>query len=210
MGKRERGNPVSLDSLIDIITCVVGVLVMIIMLTGVDAAQTKVLIPTPMEVPSDKRSTFIECRNNQLFLVPVAQINDMANEELRKIARQVKGDTRKMMDLLATSTIETDSYTVDLTYALLVQFALKPKPGAPGYVIKDPRKEMPTDWFGKIVSAVDRNEEIITFLVRDDSYEVFKKARAVAWIKGIDVSYELLDVSDPLKFGLGGTHVGIQ
>ena len=46
---------------------------------------------------------------------------------------------------------------------------------------------------------------MLSFVVRDDSFEVFKYARALAGIHNIDVSYELLDASQPIKFGLGGT-----
>jgi len=194
-----------MDSFLDIMTCLVGVLMLIIILTGIDASQIKVLIPTPIEQPSDKRPVFIECRNNQLFKIPVEEINTATSEKLREIARLVQGDTRQMMDMLSTASVETDAYTVDLTYALLAQFALAPKPGAQGYDLKSVNAEKATDWFGKIVSEVDPQREIITFLVRDDSYEVFKKARAVAWIRSIQCSYELLDQRDPIKFGLGGS-----
>jgi hypothetical protein len=205
MAKRVRGMSLNLDSFIDILTCLVGLLVLIIIMTGIDAAQIKVLIPTPIESPTDKRPIFIECRNNQLFHIPVEQINQMASDELRKIAEQVRGDTNLLLDRLKDAQVETDSYTVDLTYTLLAQFALRPKPNAQGYELKDIQSEKPTDWFGQIVSRVNKDEELITFLVRDDSYSVFKRARALAWLQKINVSYELLDVKDAIKFGLGGT-----
>jgi len=204
MAKKDRGESVNLDSFLDIMTCLVGVLVLIIILTGVDASQIKVLIPTPIEQPSDKRPVFIECRNNRLFHIPVDDIEKRSSERLRELAREVQGDTRELMNRLATAVLETDSYTVDLTYALLAQFALRPKPGAEGYALRNVKAEKDTDWFGKILNSIDPEEEIITFLVRDDSYGVFKKARALAWIRKIQVSYELLDVRDPIKFGLGG------
>ena len=203
--KKDRGASVNLDSFLDIMTCLVGVLVLIIILTGVDASQIKMLVPTPMGVKSDKRPIFIECRGNRMFHIPIEEINERANEELRNQARLVKGDTRKLMERLATASVETDSYLVDLTYALLAQFALKPKYGAPGYELADIKQEGPQDWFGAILSKVNPEEEMVTFLVRDDSFEVFKKARALAWVQQIKCSYELLDERDPLKFGLGGT-----
>ena len=45
----------------------------------------------------------------------------------------------------------------------------------------------------------------LAFLVRDDSYTVFKRARALAWNQKAEVSYELLDTQAPIKFGLGGS-----
>jgi hypothetical protein len=46
---------------------------------------------------------------------------------------------------------------------------------------------------------------MLAFLVRDDSFEVFACARILAQTEQIDVSYELLGVDDPIKFGLGGS-----
>ncbi len=71
MGKKSRGDAVNLDSFLDIMTCLVGVLVLIIILTGVDASQIKMLVPTPMRTETDKRPVFVECRHNQLFPIPV-------------------------------------------------------------------------------------------------------------------------------------------
>ena len=50
MGKKKKAEEasISMDSFLDILTCLVGVLMLIIILTSIDASQTKVLIPTPM------------------------------------------------------------------------------------------------------------------------------------------------------------------
>jgi hypothetical protein len=45
---------------------------------------------------------------------------------------------------------------------------------------------------------------MLSFLVRDDSYGVFKRARHLAWKWEVEVSYDLLDLQDIVKFGLGG------
>ena len=62
MGKKKRGQAVVLDSFLDLMTCMLGVLMLIILLTGVDAAQIKVLIPTPIAHSTDKKPVFVECR----------------------------------------------------------------------------------------------------------------------------------------------------
>lgn len=207
MGKKTKGASVNLDSFLDIMCCLVGVLVFIILLTGIDAAQIKVLIPTPMERDDlSKTPVFIECRNNQLYKVDYKELLGMAEKALEEIAVEAKGDTAEMLRLLSTRKLESKQYSFDLTYALLGQVALMPLPDGPaGYSLKVASDEKAGDWFGRILGALDLENEMLTFIVRDDSFAVFKKARAVAWTQKADVSYELLDVGDPLKFGLGGS-----
>jgi len=205
MGKKNRGNPVNLDSFLDLMTCMLGIIILMILLTGIDASQIKVLVPTPMEQPTDKRPIFIECRNNELFLVPIEDITRMVYDEMGALAEKAKGDQAAFAQLLEKAVVKTDSHQIDLAFALISQFALQPLPGVSGYRLESIQSETTNDWFGKILGGVKKDDEIITFLVRDDSYKVFKKARALAWIANVQVSCELLDVSEPIKFGLGGT-----
>lgn len=205
MARKKRGQGVVLDSFLDIMTCMLGVLMLIILLTGVDAAQIKVLIPTPIAHSSDKKQLFIECREDQLFLVPVAELRQLAQKELNDISQEAGGDMTQLLSRLAESSARTAEYKVDLTYALLGKFAIVSLPGAKGYRLLDTSKEKATDWYGRILTTLDGEKEMLTFLVRDDSFTVFKRARGLAWARKIEVSYELLDSEEPVKFGLGGS-----
>ena len=205
MAKKGSGDTeINLDSFLDIMTCLVGVLVLIIILTGVDASQIKVLIPTPMEYSSDKRPHFLECRNNQLFMIPLADIRTKADNTLKSIAEEAAGDPEKLLSTLSQTTVKIEHYEVDLTYLLLGQLAIVPIPDSSGYPLEDYRSEGPNDWFGRVLSTLNKEEEMLTFLVRDDSFRVFKIARALAWIDNVEVTYELLGVDEPIKFGLMG------
>lgn len=210
MGKRKRAQAVVLDSFLDLMTCMLGVLMLIILLTGVDAAQIKVLIPTPIAHSTDKKPVFVECREEQLFAVPLAELRQLAQAELNKISKEAKGDTAQMLKQLANASAKTEFYQVDLTYALLGQFAIIPVPDAKGYLLQDVAKERATDWYGRILTGLNSEKEMLSFLVRDDSYDVFKRARGLAWARKIEVSYELLDSQAPIKFGLGGSRALAQ
>ena len=206
MGRRKkRAASVVLDSFLDIMTCILGVMMLIILMTGVDAAQIKVLIPTPLQHPTSMKPIFVECRNEELFLVPVAELREVAREELRRITQAASGDQMKLLQLLSEARAETDAYSVDLIYAPVGQFAIVPKPDVRGYRLENMAAERATDWFGRILTGMNPEEEMLSFLVRDDSYNVFKRARGLAWAQKVEVSYELMDVEDPIKFGLGGS-----
>jgi len=199
-----QSSDVNLDSFLDIMTCLVGCLVLILILTSIDASQVKVLIPTPMEHETDKRPIYIECRDNELFRVPVMELRKLSNEKLNEMAVEADGDTGKMLRLMSETPVRGEQYTVDLEFSLVGQFAVEPISGIKGYRLIDMNSEKQSDWFGRILKDMNKESEMLSFLVRDDSFEVFKQARALAWLDKAEVSYELLDVQDTIKFGLGG------
>lgn len=201
---KARGASVNLDSFLDIMTCLVGVLVLIIILTGLDAAQIRVLIPTPMQYDSPKRPIFIEARNNQLFLIPLEEFQAKADAEIRRISEEARGDMGRVLSLIGDSALETDDYLLDLTFFMVGQFGLRPRPGVEGYDLTNWEDETRHDWFGQIIYEMDLEEQMLSFLVRDDSFDVFKVARHLAWLSDIDVAYELLDMEDVIRFGFLG------
>ena len=110
--RRKKKKNAPFNSFIDVMTCLAGALVLIILLVITQIQEVKVVIPTPMEHKSSKKPVFIECRNGR--------------------------------------------------------------------------------------------QEMLTFIVRDDSFFVFKTARALAWVNDIDASWFLLPHDVPLKFGMQG------
>lgn len=202
--KRRRDIPTALDPLMNVIACALGLLLLVVLLASVHASRLQVLVPTPMEYLSKKTQVFIECRNNELFKVPLAELRRLANEKFKAVTQESGGDPDEILRQLPQLSVQTEMYRVDLTYALLGQFAIVPLPGVKGYTLEDAAKETATDWFGRVLTGVDKKKEMLAFLVRDDSFEVFARARLLAQSEQIDVSYELLAVDDPIKFGLGG------
>jgi hypothetical protein len=205
MGKKgDGGASVNLDSFLDIMTCLVGVLVLIIILTGLDASQIRVLIPTPMEYETDKRPIFIEARDDQLYRVPVGELQQLADQGLQQLSDEARGNMERLMQLMQEIELGTGGYRIDLSYFMVGQFAIMPLPDVPGYTLPDWSEEGPDDWYGRILEGMNKEEEMLTFIVRDDSYSVFKRARHLAWNQKADVAYQLLDPEEPLKFGLMG------
>ncbi len=213
--KKEEGASVNMDSFLDILTCLVGVLVLIIILTSIDAAQTKLLISTPMATRTDMRMIFIECRDDQLFHIPLEEIQEMVEEEFMRLDRTLTGDPREMTEALRSLAIETETYVVDSQYALVGQIALSPKEGLVGEDLSSVNMQMLDQmvipgWFGELLKGADKNTDLLTFLVRDDSFAIFRRARAIAWVFQLKVAYELMPQHVPIIFGLGGEFVFAQ
>lgn len=203
MAKRTRGAAIVLDSFLDIMTCMLGVLMLIILLTSIDASQIKILIPTPFAHATEKKPIYLECRNGSLFLVPLVELREKAEAELKRIVDEAQGDSLQMLAALSDARVRDEGYEVDLRYALVGQVALTPLPDAKGYVIQSAAQETASTWFGRILTGLDKQKEMLAFFVRDDSFDVFKRARALAWAHKVEVSYELLSASDPIRLGLG-------
>ncbi|HMO49537.1 MAG TPA: hypothetical protein PKE26_03555 [Kiritimatiellia bacterium] len=199
---KKRDNGVSLDSFLDILTCLQGVLMLIIITTGIDAAQTKVMVATPIELAGNELPIFIECRNNQLFRVPVDEAREAVAAKQLEIMRARRAATGggNIMESIGSADIDIGDYVVDFTRFLSGQIALMPKDEAEGYQFSVAERETPTNWFGRIVAEMDPENQRLNFLVRDDSFEIFKLARFVAWTKNIKVTYSLIPRNDPLIF----------
>jgi len=201
---KQKGASVNLDSFLDIMTCLVGVLVLIIILTGLDASQIRMLIPTPMQYESDKQPIFIEARGNQLYRIPLQELQQLADDGIRDLGARAEGSMERLMRLLQEIELGTDGYIIDLSYFMVGQFAVRPQEGIPGYELVDWERETVRDWFGAILNGMNPEEQMIAFLVRDDSFDVFKRARHLAWTQNADVSYELLDADEPIRIGMMG------
>ncbi|MEM7395265.1 MAG: hypothetical protein AAF492_23270, partial [Verrucomicrobiota bacterium] len=163
-----------------------------------------------MEYDSDKRPLFIECRNNELFLIPLEELNTIADSTLNKIAAKEHINTKDIYRIAAeTSDAKSDHYVVDLTYRLIGQTVIDPIPDVAGYPLAAKYGpggdgEPEDGWYMKIISEFNKDDQMLSFIVRDDSFRVFKIARALAWMERIDVSYELLPNGEQIKFGIFG------
>ncbi len=197
------------NSFIDIMTCLAGILILIILLVIVQIQEVRVLIPTPMERVSDKAPIFIEARNNMLYTINIDRIKERietAIAELTERSTDPDGrlNQREFLRQLGMTQVEDEGHIVDLSFSLIGQYALRPNPEILGYQLPEIAKERDTDWFGSIIRAIDRDREMITFIVRDDSFDVFRNARALAWIADVEVSWHLVPYNEPIKFGLSG------
>ncbi|NCC52382.1 MAG: hypothetical protein EOM20_14350 [Spartobacteria bacterium] len=203
-----KGASINLDSFLDIMTCLVGVLVLILILTSLDAGQIKVLIQTPMEKETSKQRVTLECANNQLYFIDLPglrrKVQEALDSEAPKYIAESRDRTVGLMKAYQNIEVQDDFYRVILAFSMLDQMGIQLRDGVEGYAIKSYDGEKSSDWYGKILTSMDPKTQILSFKVRDDSYPMFKLARALAWNAKIDVMYELLDINDPLRFPLGG------
>ncbi len=207
----DQGPSMDLSSFTDIMTCVLGILVLIILLTGIDASQIVVLVSTPKELTGDDKSpVFFECRNKQLFHIDLEELKVACDVKTEQIRALVLDNEAEFLKASATTVMELGGQRLDYTYALLGKYVLTPIPDADGYKFERYMRESPEMWFGSRLAKIDRDTQFICFFVRPDSFKVFQQARALAWVQNINVSCELLDEKDPIQIGPGGNRIYAQ
>ena len=200
-----------LSSFTDIMTCILGVLVLIILLTGIDASQITVLVATPKEMTADDKSpVFFECRKNQLFHISVEELKKACDAKTAELKDRVGGDETEFLKQAAKTMMEADGQRLDYTYALMGKYVLMPIPEAEGYNLESQKGETADKWYGSRLAKIDLKTQFVCFLVRPDSYKVFQRARNLAWIKDINVACELQDEKNPIIIGPGGERMYMQ
>ena len=205
------GPQMDLSSFTDLMTCILGVLVLIILLTGIDASQITVLVATPKEMQTDDKSpVFFECRKNQLFHISVEELKKACDAKTQELQERVAGDENEFLKQAAQTMLELDGQRLDYTYALMGKFVLLPIPDAEGYKFESQMNETADKWYGSRLANIDPTTQFICFLVRPDSYRVFQRARNMAWIRNINVACELQDEKNPIMIGPGGDRIYMQ
>lgn len=206
-----KGPEMDLSSFMDIMTCILGILILIILLTGIDASQITVLVSTPKELTGDdKRPVFFECRNKTLFHISLDELKKAVDGKTEDLRERVQNDENEFLKLAAQTQLDVEGQRVDYTYALMGRYVLFPIADAEGYKFERYLREKDDMWYGSRLAAIDPETQFICFFVRPDSFKVFQQARALAWLRGIGVSVELQDERNPIMIGPGGDRIYSQ
>jgi hypothetical protein len=199
---KSKGPSVNLDSFLDILTCLQGILILVIISTGIDAAQTKVLIPTPIEKFSSKRPVYMECRGDLLYPMDVASLAKEARAKITQVTVSAGGDQMRLLQNLTEARVTNEYYEVDLSYYMLGQLVIKPRKdsNAPGFTLEE-RATMASDNFmTQTLKQLDPEKDRVVLVVRDDSFSVFKVAQRLAFLSKLEVLVQIYDVREPLRF----------
>ncbi len=207
----DKSAAIDLSAFTDIMTCVLGILILIILLTGIDASQITVLVSTPKELTGDDKSpVFFECRDKQVFHISLKELKVAVDEKTEVLRNMVDNNEAEFLKAAATTVMELNGQRLDYTYALLGKYMLTAIPDAEGYKFEHYLRETPEMWYGSRLKEINPETQFICFFVRPDSFKVFQQARALAWIQNINVSCELLDERDPIQIGPGGNRIYAQ
>ena len=206
-----KGPELDLSSFTDILTCILGILILIILLTGIDASQIQVLVSTPKEHTGDDKSpVFFECRNQSLFHISLDGIKQAVDAKTEAIRENVQDNEAEFLKAASQTQMEIEGQRLDYTYALMGRYVLFPIPEASGYQFGKYLEESDDMWYGSRLAGLDPRTQFICLFYRPDSFKVFQQARALAWLRGFDVSVELQEAKNPIMIGPGGDRLYVQ
>lgn len=199
---KSKGPSINLDAFLDILTCLQGILILVIISTGIDAAQTKVLIPTPIEKQSTKKPVYMECRGDLIYPMDIVGLGKEARTRINQMTVAAGGDQMKLLQNMTEVRVTNDYYEVDLSYYMLGQLVVKPRKDATaaGFALEE-RATMASDNFlTRALKQVDAEKERVVLVVRDDSFSVFKVAQRLAFLSKVELVVQIYDVREPLRF----------
>jgi hypothetical protein len=205
----------NLEAFNDILTCLAGVLIFILILVSLDSNQSKILIPTPINRPADSRlPIWIEVdASGVLHPIPVDELIQWTQAQIKE-ATERHGENA--MSFFSEMNPTNGSYRVNFyawtTAQRLSIEALHDAKGHEVAAVDLAKREKGADWFGQLLSTTDKNGQYLAFTVRssDEAFKAFKLARARAWLEGIRVAYVLRDNIEPLEFAYSGEFIGWQ
>jgi hypothetical protein len=208
--RKRKGEPeLLIVSFCDIVTITTAALFFCLIVTVQEAVKVPIFRPTPLAKVSSKQGIFFECRNDQLFFVDMAGLDGQVEDLMSKLNPGVRGgDLGSFVKAIQDQDIGNAYYKVDPRYLLVGKMGLEPRPGTSGEGTGD--LENANSKYQAMLSLLDKDKQYIAFLVRDDSFDVFRKARQVADSLGLDTGWELLGIDEPIKFGEGGTAISTQ
>jgi hypothetical protein len=167
---------------------------------SVEASRSPSSGPPVRAVPTNQRPVFFECRGNKVFFIDKDGLDAQAAELMSTLDPNVKGgDRSQFLKAVQSKEIGNENYKMNLTYWQVGLMVLEPRADAPG----ESREQLDkTDGrFQAALSRFDPKGQYVTFLVRDDSFGVFRKARSIADKQGFNTGWELLGADEPIKFG---------
>ena len=200
MPKPKKGDPeLLLVSFCDIVTVTMSSLFMALLVVIDQSSKTPSIRNTPIAETVTNAPVYFECRANQVFPINRVKLAEQLHNTTNAVAK-APGGTNTLSSLtglgkLMRQDIGDEYYQIDTRYLLLGQMALLPRTNATGMKSADV-----TNKFGAVIASINKDNQYLVFLVRDDSFSVFRKARDVSSKAGYRSGWEYIGRDEPLTF----------
>jgi len=206
----KKGEPEMLIvSFCDIVTITTAALFFAMIMTLQEAVKIPVFRPTPRAAITNKQPVFFECRNGEVFFIDKAGLDDQVTKLVSTLNPGVRGgDMSQFLKVIQGQEVGNEYYKVNPSYLLTGLVALEARPDVHGESAEDIANAKSK--FQDLLAGMDNKSQYVAFLVRDDSFSVFRTARQIADKAGFDVGWELLGQDEPIKFGSSGSQIMAQ
>lgn len=208
MARRKKQEQSQFNPFVDILTCLAGVMILIIILVVIEAKESKILVPTPIKDSQEiKQPYYIEVDKDGFFFpIPLEELQNLVNVKLKEVSEKAAGDPTELLKLLGQVEVGNENFNIRVPNALTQNLVLEKVKGAQGLELAQVTTFGGSDWFSQLLEGLDKETHMLVFIVRanDVSFQAFKRARAMAHLQNAKVAYEVISLRDPLRFGFGG------
>jgi hypothetical protein len=201
----QRGVALSLDSFLDIVTNSVGVLILVAVVTVLTAGDISLSLGTPIlhPAPTGAERIVFECRRQRVARLPEKEVNQQF-ERLMKGGGKEKVDVSDVEYLLGSGSLRDAAFRVKIHVEQGTPFLIyEPRNDVQGETLEEIKN--PTSEYQRRIKGADPKTYYLFFIVRDDSFEVFREARRIAATGGLAVGWYPKLLSEPLLFSSGAT-----
>jgi hypothetical protein len=194
----------SLDSFLDIVTNVVGVLILVAVVTVLSAGD--IGVPSGASALAAPKSTasrvLFECSKGKVFFVDEEGNGDRVKQEANKASRGAMVSKKALVELLQDKDVGDASHRVTA------------EPLAHGvawvYELREHARGETAEEVEKRGSAFQRKlaesgSSFAYFVVHDDSFEAFRRARDVARARGVAVGWHPVEGRTPVRLSAIGS-----
>ena len=200
------------DPFMDIVANAIGALFFVLISVALAAFGARGKINTPVLQSTETESLLVECRANTVFIPQIDSLTDYADSLFWDMVKSKEGkasfSTRKADDYMETfnaKEIGNEYYTVKYYFNYRdfeIVKSIVPIADAKGETDKTIKSE--NSKIQTTLKKLDNKKYHIFFLVRDDSFEVFHKAREVVRSLGFQTGWEPMKTDLDLITGASG------
>lgn len=192
-----KSNPdLNITSFCDIITVAIVALFMSLVVVIDIALKTPKLRLAPYSVAVTNAPVYIECRNNQIYPVNPAEIDQAIRRTLREIREKAGQGTGSTVAEGLTRDIGNRFYRVDNSMLAVGIKLLHPRWEVRGL---DVPRATESGAFGDLLDRLDTGTHYLVYIVRDDSFEAFEQARIFSKSRGFMNGWEYIGIDEPIS-----------
>jgi len=197
----------SLDSLMDVLSCSVGVMLFIVIIGVLEARGTNILLYSPpllREPPANSNRVLALCQGGKVRILNIGMALDQFMGDMSQLNYE---DVPRFVDEANRRNIADASFNYRLVYRdephgehnrkRMVSVRVEARPGAEG--------ESPDDLvnglseYERLLIALDEDRNWVAFGVDGDSIEVFRQARSIALEMGFSTGWDPVSIEFPYE-----------
>lgn len=209
--RRPQPPSLSMDSFLDIVTNVVGVMILVALVTVVNSAGITISLGTPLlhDPPEHAARLLFECRAGRVVRIDDDTIQERVGKLIRDHREKSGGsfDLRDVPKLLEEQDVGDEFYRVkgeiiDAGVFYYLTCTYEPRAEVQG---EDARQMSQADSdYAQLLATLEPGEHYLFFLVRPDGFEAFRAARRLARARGLETGWHPRPPEIPIRFGPGG------